>query len=68
MHSQYALPCSSQNLFEDFRHSAETYGMPNLLNKGKIIISEVQLRDEDKTIKPLSLGGAAGGLKFKVQV
>jgi len=31
---------------------------------GKIIIAETFLRDEDKTIPPLEMGGQAGGQKF----
>jgi hypothetical protein len=47
------------NLAQDFIHSARTYG--------KIIISEVFLPDEEKTIRPMrSLGGFAGGLKYLV--
>ena len=40
-------------------HAAEAYG--------RIIISEMCLPDEDKTIKPTALGGIAGGQKFIVQ-
>ncbi|EFA75197.1 hypothetical protein PPL_11271 [Heterostelium album PN500] len=43
----------------DFVYCANTFG--------KIIISEVNLPDEQKTIKPLSLGGVAGGYKYKCQ-
>ena len=47
------------NLAQDFIHSARTYG--------KIIISEVFLPDNEKTIRPVpTLGGFAGGLKYVV--
>ena len=61
------LPNStSQNLFliyklspkQDFIHAAQTYG--------RIIISEVYLPVRKKTIKPLNLGGVAGGDKYVV--
>jgi len=46
------------DLAQDFIHSAKTYG--------KIIISEVYVGSERKTISPLSLGGIAGGDKYMV--
>ena len=46
-------------LSQDFVHSARTYG--------KIVISEVYLDVEHKTIKPKNLGGVAGGQKYIVQ-
>ena len=45
-----------RNLAHDFTHAASVYG--------RIIISERFLPVADKTIKPLSLGGTAGGLKY----
>ena len=45
-------------LANDFLYSATAYG--------KIIISEVYLEDHFKTIKPVSLGGVAGGSKYIV--
>ncbi|KYQ91377.1 hypothetical protein DLAC_08332 [Tieghemostelium lacteum] len=47
------------NMASDFVYCADTFG--------KIIISELHLPEESKTIKPLALGGVAGGLKFKCQ-
>ncbi|KAF2070369.1 hypothetical protein CYY_008312 [Polysphondylium violaceum] len=47
------------NIANDFVYCADTFG--------KIIISELHLPAESKTIKPLALGGVAGGLKFKCQ-
>lgn len=44
------------HLYQDFLFSARTYG--------KIIISEVYLPDNEKTIKPVQIGGIAGGQKF----
>jgi hypothetical protein len=46
------------HLSQDFIHSARTYG--------RIIISEVYLPYRKKTIRPLQLGGVAGGEKFIV--
>ncbi|KYQ99698.1 hypothetical protein DLAC_03638 [Tieghemostelium lacteum] len=43
----------------DFVYCADTFG--------KIIISELYLPVEKKTIKPVDIGGVAGGLKFKIQ-
>ncbi|EFA75195.1 hypothetical protein PPL_11269 [Heterostelium album PN500] len=43
----------------DFVYCANTFG--------KIIISERNLPEDQKTIKPLSLGGVAGGHKYKCQ-
>ncbi|KYQ91337.1 hypothetical protein DLAC_08285 [Tieghemostelium lacteum] len=43
----------------DFVYCADVFG--------KIIISELHLPMESKTIKPLDLGGVAGGQKFKCQ-
>ena len=43
---------------QDFIHAARTYG--------RIIISEVYLPMRKKTIKPLNLGGVAGGDKYVV--
>jgi len=40
----------------DFLGVAETYG--------RVIISELSLPDEDKTIKPINIGGVAGGSKY----
>jgi hypothetical protein len=34
---------------------------------GHIIISEVALPDEKKTIKPIDIGGLAGGQKYRIQ-
>ena len=45
-------------LAQDFLHCAETYG--------RIIISERFLPVDEKTIKPLSMGGVAGGEKYVV--
>lgn len=45
-------------LAHDFQHAAEVYG--------RIIISERYLPVEDKTIKPLDIGGVAGGDKYVV--
>eukprot|EP01129_Flabellula_baltica_P012033 TRINITY_DN5373_c0_g1_i1.p1 TRINITY_DN5373_c0_g1~~TRINITY_DN5373_c0_g1_i1.p1 ORF type:complete len:726 (-),score=148.54 TRINITY_DN5373_c0_g1_i1:468-2645(-) len=47
------------HLAHDFVYSAKTYS--------KIIISESSLPDHVKTIKPVSVGGVAGGSKFIVQ-
>jgi len=47
------------SLSQDFHHAAKTYG--------KMIISEVYLPLENKTIKPASVGGQAGGDKYIVQ-
>lgn len=41
---------------KDFVHLAELYG--------KIIISEKELPDDEKTIKPIDIGGIAGGSKY----
>lgn len=40
----------------DFTYAAKTYG--------RIIISEIYLPVEEKTIKPATMGGIAGGEKF----
>jgi hypothetical protein len=48
-----------RNLAHDFISTAEMYG--------KIIISEFYLPVEEKTIKPFSAGGIAGGMKFLCQ-
>ncbi|GAM21633.1 hypothetical protein SAMD00019534_048080 [Acytostelium subglobosum LB1] len=45
------------NFANNFVYSANTFG--------KIIISERNVPDEFKTIKPLEIGGVAGGQKFK---
>ena len=45
-------------LSHDFLSVATTYG--------KIIVSEHFLPDFQKTIQPLDMGGAAGGLKFAI--
>lgn len=45
-------------LAQDFLHCAETYG--------RIIIAERFLSVENKTIKPISLGGVSGGEKYIV--
>eukprot|EP01125_Pyxidicula_operculata_P007329 TRINITY_DN2496_c0_g1_i1.p1 TRINITY_DN2496_c0_g1~~TRINITY_DN2496_c0_g1_i1.p1 ORF type:complete len:2166 (+),score=385.55 TRINITY_DN2496_c0_g1_i1:51-6548(+) len=47
------------NLYSTFVHFAELFG--------KIIISEAYLPDEMKTLKPLQMGGVAGGEKYIVQ-
>lgn len=47
------------HISQDFIHTATTYG--------KIIINEVYLPPEKKKIKPIDVGGLAGGLKFIVQ-
>jgi hypothetical protein len=44
------------HLSQDFIYCAKTYG--------KIIISEVYVKSSKKTIKPISLGGQAGGDKY----
>jgi hypothetical protein len=44
---------------QDFIHAATTYG--------KIIISEVYLPAQDKTIRPLHGRGIAGGEKYIVR-
>jgi len=46
-------------LAQDFLYSATSYG--------KIIISEVYLPDTEKTIKPINIGGVAGGSKYLVR-
>ena len=46
------------HLSQDFLHCARTYG--------KIIISERFLKEEQKTIKPVHVGGLAGGEKYIV--
>ncbi|KYQ99726.1 hypothetical protein DLAC_03666 [Tieghemostelium lacteum] len=43
----------------DFVYCADTFG--------KIIISELHTPLEQKTIKPVDIGGVAGGLKFKIK-
>ena len=43
-------------LGKDFVYSAKTYG--------KIIISEIHLGSNEKTIKPIDAGGIAGGAKY----
>lgn len=45
-------------LAQDFVYAAKMYG--------KIICSEVCIPDEKKTIKPINLGGKAGGPKYIV--
>jgi hypothetical protein len=47
------------HISQDFIHTATTYG--------KIIINEVYLPPEKKKIKPINVGGLAGGVKFIVQ-
>ncbi|PRP84152.1 hypothetical protein PROFUN_04143 [Planoprotostelium fungivorum] len=47
------------NLAQDFVHYAKTYG--------KLIISELYLPDDQKTIKPNDIGGFAGGVKYVVK-
>ncbi len=42
--------------FKDFLYTSKTIG--------RIIISEKYLSDQDKTIKPVAIGGVAGGLKY----
>ena len=44
------------SLAHDFCYSAKIYG--------KIIISEMHLPNEEKTIRPTSIGGIAGGAKY----
>jgi len=46
------------HLSQDFIHAAATYG--------KIIISEVYLPNKKKTIKPVTIGGQAGGDKYVI--
>lgn len=46
-------------LTQDFCYCAKTYG--------KIIIMEVSLSNKLKTIKPVDIGGAAGGVKYLIQ-
>ena len=46
------------NLYQDFIYSSCTYG--------KIIISEIFLPEDEKTIKPKEMGGVAGGKKYIV--
>jgi len=48
------------HLAHDFVYAARAYA--------KIIISELTLPDELKTIQPADIGGIAGGTKFIVQV
>eukprot|EP01091_Cochliopodium_minus_P008798 TRINITY_DN2050_c0_g2_i9.p1 TRINITY_DN2050_c0_g2~~TRINITY_DN2050_c0_g2_i9.p1 ORF type:complete len:1349 (-),score=401.15 TRINITY_DN2050_c0_g2_i9:136-4182(-) len=48
-----------RNLAQDFVYCAETYG--------RIIISEKCLPNEKKTIKPVGIGGIAGGEKYIIQ-
>jgi hypothetical protein len=43
----------------DFAYCAENYG--------RIIISEIMLPDQEKTIQPVSIGGVAGGQKYFIQ-
>jgi hypothetical protein len=47
------------NLARDFRYTAQMFG--------QIIIAERNLPPWKKTIKPLNVGGIAGGLKFIVR-
>ena len=47
---------SYSKIFQDFRETAK--------NVGRTIISEMHLADTDKTIRPISLGGVAGGQKL----
>eukprot|EP01117_Protostelium_nocturnum_P014543 TRINITY_DN5541_c0_g1_i4.p1 TRINITY_DN5541_c0_g1~~TRINITY_DN5541_c0_g1_i4.p1 ORF type:complete len:905 (-),score=337.74 TRINITY_DN5541_c0_g1_i4:2149-4863(-) len=44
------------HLAQDFVHCAKTYG--------KLIISELYLPNDQKTIRPCDIGGFAGGLKY----
>mmetsp|Transcript_3506 Transcript_3506/g.5211 ORF Transcript_3506/g.5211 Transcript_3506/m.5211 type:complete len:164 (-) Transcript_3506:744-1235(-) len=46
------------HLAQDFIGAAKTYG--------RIIISEVYLNESEKTIKPVNVGGQAGGEKYIV--
>jgi len=46
------------NIAKDFLHVSQTYG--------KIIITERFLSVDEKTIKPIDIGGRAGGVKFIV--
>ncbi|KNC48096.1 uncharacterized protein AMSG_04326, partial [Thecamonas trahens ATCC 50062] len=46
------------SLARDFVYAAQTYG--------KVIIAEMGLPDEAKTIKPVAMGGIAGGVKYVV--
>ena len=48
-----------ERVARDFSDTARAYG--------RIIISEMSLPLEEKTIRPLNLGGVLGGLKFVVQ-
>jgi Clustered mitochondria len=59
LEARMAANVSLLHLSQDFVHSAKTYG--------KIIISEVYLSDEQKTIRPIAMGGVAGGDKYIVQ-
>lgn len=47
------------HLVQDFIHCATAYG--------KIIMEEAHLPKNDKTIKPLPLGGVAGGEKYLIR-
>jgi hypothetical protein len=47
------------SLSKDFNHTARTYG--------QIIIAERYLPVSKKTIKPMDIGGIAGGQKYIVQ-
>ncbi len=51
---------------DKWTHLADVHGdfQDTARNVGRIIISEMHLPDECKTIKPTSLGGVAGGKKF----
>jgi hypothetical protein len=46
------------NIAKDFLHVAKTYG--------KIIITERFIPVEEKTVKPIDIGGKAGGVKYIV--
>ena len=61
-HDVDAILKSCQDLegaVRDFTHTARTYG--------RVIISEIHLAVEEKTIRPISLGGVLGGHKYVVR-
>lgn len=61
----HALPDSPHKyqalskLAKDFTHASTLYA--------KLIISELFLKDENKTLKPVKIGGVAGGSKYIAQ-
>jgi hypothetical protein len=58
-HDTRVVSLELAKLEADFLQNAETYG--------KIILSELFIPNEKKTIKPVSVGGYLGGQKFVVE-